>query len=341
MKNSKFLIMIFVLGFSFSIKSQNIGIGTVSPQQKLHIKGRIKVDTLLSGSLTDSIVTVDLNSVFQKISSSKYLSNIYNTDGTLTGNRIVTLDTNNLTILSNKVNAITIDTNTLCINTRNNRVGIGTITPNARLDIRTNPTSKTDPGEGMFGLGTSNINPSIAGAGALRYNPASGGTIQYSNGSTWTPVVAAVVKSVVTAYLDINAYTFRPNMDINVTNWTKVKEVGHDTLLNPGGFFNGLTGVYTAPRNGSYLVSCSLLPVAYISNGGNMEVKIVVNNVARIVTVIGTPPTPSANYFGAPVSGTVVLNAGDQISIRYWSGFGGANKLSHGNIFNTLSIIEL
>jgi hypothetical protein len=62
-------------------------------------------------------------------------------------------------------------------------VGIGNTTPNAKLDLRTNPTSTTNPGAGYLGLGTTATAAGSAGAGALRYNTS--GTLEYSNGTTW------------------------------------------------------------------------------------------------------------------------------------------------------------
>jgi hypothetical protein len=65
-------------------------------------------------------------------------------------------------------------------------VGIGTTSPNAKLDIRSNPTSTTNPGTGMFGLGTSTATATAAGAGAMRYNTTSR-QIEYSDGTSWIP----------------------------------------------------------------------------------------------------------------------------------------------------------
>lgn len=64
------------------------------------------------------------------------------------------------------------------------KVGIGNTSPNATLDIRTSPTSTTDPGAGYIGIGTTSVAASAAGVGALRYNTANS-LIEFSNGSTW------------------------------------------------------------------------------------------------------------------------------------------------------------
>jgi uncharacterized SAM-binding protein YcdF (DUF218 family) len=62
-----FLILCFaIIGIS---KAQNVGVGTTTPQNKFHVNGQIRVDTLISGTLTaDSVVLVGTNGVFKKTS---------------------------------------------------------------------------------------------------------------------------------------------------------------------------------------------------------------------------------------------------------------------------------
>ncbi|BFO67495.1 hypothetical protein [Chryseobacterium sp. KCF3-3] len=64
--------------------------------------------------------------------------NIYNTDGTLTGNRTVSQGANNLAFTSTATTGtshFTIDGTTLNVDAVNSRVGIGTATPAAKLDV--------------------------------------------------------------------------------------------------------------------------------------------------------------------------------------------------------------
>jgi hypothetical protein len=60
-----FLILCFaIVGIS---RAQNVGVGTTTPQNKLHVKGQMRVDTLTSGTLiADSIVLVGTNGLFKK-----------------------------------------------------------------------------------------------------------------------------------------------------------------------------------------------------------------------------------------------------------------------------------
>lgn len=61
--------------------------------------------------------------------------NIYNRNGTLTGNRVVTQGTRNLAFTASNVNAFSVDGTTFSVDASNNRVGIGTATPNAPLSV--------------------------------------------------------------------------------------------------------------------------------------------------------------------------------------------------------------
>ncbi|MFP8893237.1 hypothetical protein [Chryseobacterium sp. EZn1] len=61
--------------------------------------------------------------------------NIYNTDGSLTSNRTVSQGTNTLSFTGSQVNAFSVDGSTLSVDAANNRIGIGTATPQRNLDI--------------------------------------------------------------------------------------------------------------------------------------------------------------------------------------------------------------
>ncbi|WP_051289342.1 hypothetical protein [Chryseobacterium daeguense] len=65
-------------------------------------------------------------------------TNIYNSDSTLTGNRIVTQNDKSLKFNSTITNAFSVDDKTFSVDAANNRVGIGTTTPAATLDLKGN-----------------------------------------------------------------------------------------------------------------------------------------------------------------------------------------------------------
>lgn len=61
--------------------------------------------------------------------------NIYNTDGSLTGNRLVQQNANTLAFTGTAANAFSVDGSTLSVNAANDRVGIGTTAPGVKLDV--------------------------------------------------------------------------------------------------------------------------------------------------------------------------------------------------------------
>lgn len=62
-------------------------------------------------------------------------TNIYNKNGSLTENRIVTQDANTLAFNSTAVNGFSVDGTTLSVDAANNRLGIGTAAPNSTLQV--------------------------------------------------------------------------------------------------------------------------------------------------------------------------------------------------------------
>ncbi|XZF16550.1 hypothetical protein ACTHGU_10445 [Chitinophagaceae bacterium MMS25-I14] len=64
--------------------------------------------------------------------------NIYEGDGTLTGNRTVTQGANTLSFTSTATNGFSVDGTTFSIDAANNRVGVGTSSPGAALHVNGN-----------------------------------------------------------------------------------------------------------------------------------------------------------------------------------------------------------
>lgn len=103
----------------------------------------IYVDNVSTGSTIGSTVNVDKvgfyyfdGSVWVKFSNTSIDSaNIYNTNGILTGNRIVSQEGNTLAFTGSAENAFSVDGNTFSVDAANNRIGIGIINPTEKLDI--------------------------------------------------------------------------------------------------------------------------------------------------------------------------------------------------------------
>jgi hypothetical protein len=88
------------------ISGSNIGIGTATPLSKLHVNGDIRA-SLANVSQANLVAYNTSTGLFTYLSTSSFATtNIYNADGTLTGNRTVSLDTNNLTFVAEEADFI-------------------------------------------------------------------------------------------------------------------------------------------------------------------------------------------------------------------------------------------
>ncbi|PTT40580.1 hypothetical protein DBR28_05580 [Chryseobacterium sp. HMWF028] len=96
--------------------------------------------------------------------------NIYTADGTLAGNRLVTQGANTLAFTGSQTNAFSVDGSTLSVDAANDRLGIGTTTPDTKLTVSTPDNSfglnhtngtvnlKTFIGGGVASVGTTTAN---------------------------------------------------------------------------------------------------------------------------------------------------------------------------------------
>ncbi|WP_415328915.1 hypothetical protein [Chryseobacterium sp. MMS23-Vi53] len=107
----------------------------------------VYVDNVVAPSgITPSLVQVaNINNTgYYYFNGTQWLSyaNLYNSDGSLSGNRTVTQGTNTLSFLSTSVNGFSVDGTTFSIDASNDRVGIGTTTPETKFHVvSTAPTS--------------------------------------------------------------------------------------------------------------------------------------------------------------------------------------------------------
>ena len=206
---------------------------------------------------------------------------------------------------------------------RNGNVGIGNTSPNARLDIRTNPTSTSDPGAGLLGIGTaSSTAANTAGAGAVRYSTLSGGGLEFSNGINWNTLQSNVQKA--------NVYASRTNaLTFDVFNNTSNSLNGFNINSGAGNVpsvWNSSTGVYTAPRTGLYTISAgmSFLVKTSTSPTGVVHFLVMKNgfNGTEACNVAVPVNYPVNQNMSANISCSVPLNQGETLEIKYhqWSG---------------------
>ncbi|WP_131401686.1 tail fiber domain-containing protein [Chryseobacterium sp. JM1] len=128
-----------------TVATGNVGIGTATPQKKLHVNGTLQVtnelnvggDATTAGSAgtTGQVLTSAGTGAAPTWATPAASTNIYNSDGSLNGNRTVTQAANTLAFTGTAVNALSVDGTTFSVDAANNRVGIGTTTPNSLLDL--------------------------------------------------------------------------------------------------------------------------------------------------------------------------------------------------------------
>ena len=102
----------------------------------------IYVNDVTTGTATGTAANIDVagyyhfdGTAWSKLNSVLADTNIYNINGSLTGDRTVTQGANSLTFTGTTTNAFSVDENTFSVDAANDRVGVGTTTPLAKFDI--------------------------------------------------------------------------------------------------------------------------------------------------------------------------------------------------------------
>ena len=120
--------------------SGNVGIGTVSPEVKLDVQSGgtsaapIAAIKIVDGNQNNNyVLTSDANGIGTWKPAA--VTNIYNANGALANNRTVTQGTNTLAFTGSAVNAFSVDGTTFSIDAANDRVGVGTATPQQPLHV--------------------------------------------------------------------------------------------------------------------------------------------------------------------------------------------------------------
>lgn len=116
------------------------------------------------------------------------------------------------------------------------KVGVGTLTPNAAMDLR------SANNDNAFGLGTTSLSASVAEAGALRYEVVNK-RLEFSDGVRWSSSYIAPNKVAVVAQI-VDNRSIPGNSFTTLNNWQEDSDITNS--------FNASTGVFTAPRTGYY-----------------------------------------------------------------------------------------
>jgi hypothetical protein len=182
-------------------------------------------------------------------------------------------------------------------------VGIGNTAPNAKLDVRSSPTSTTDPGAGTIGLGTSAATAASSGSGALRYN-ASTSKVEVSNGTVWQGASAPIF-----AQFQANA------AQSSIPTTTKINF--QSTVVNVGGISIASNNTITLPAGRIYRIDFN---AGWVSMAGGWARFAIYNNgtIASIPAHLESVNNSSAiNSSGATTTFINTSGGSTTIDVRY------------------------
>lgn len=216
--------------------------------------------------------------------------------------------------------------------TATGQLGIGTISPKTRLDLRSNENLNE------IGIGGTNQAANVAKAGALRYNDTSQ-DLSYSDGTNWITLAHKTPND----YVDVVNGSGQniPNATTTIiTNWTTNTDVNNS--------FTTSTGIFKASKTGVYIVNFNYaLQSSVISNNSRIEAIIQTNstNVSTIKSFRCVGSYPGTNTFSNIVSGGCSgifnINTGEQITVSLQNGLGSTKVLNSDNTLTSLNIFGL
>ncbi|SHK76173.1 autotransporter outer membrane beta-barrel domain-containing protein [Chryseobacterium polytrichastri] len=198
------------------------------------------------------------------------LGNIYTTDGTLSGNRIVTQGTNTITFTGTAVNAFSVAGSNFSVDGTNNRVGIGTATPLSKFHV--------NGGESRFSNTTS----------AWALGPTTGGTTGSLNSF-----------EVVDRVNNIRRMVFNDNGDVSLGGTIVNNAAGGVVSIRSGN-----VGVGTATPQKQLHVTGALQVTNELNVGGSASTAGSAGASGEVLVSGGTGAAPSWQPLAA-VSGTI------------------------------------
>lgn len=206
-------------------------------------------------------------------------------------------------------------------------LGLGTLTPNANTKADTRYTPNINFADSYIAVGQTTQAATAAGAGAIRYNPTNGGRIQYSDGTNWSDLTAYPGKVIVTANAQAVQPTTRTTDESNPIHNTIKFEVEVEDNYNA---YEPTTGIFTAPRDGIYLVFSSWSQGGYTQPANSYaELQYIVNGDTanprqRCLKAITSTTRINTNPTGQCLAG-VKMNRGDELTVGFVQTIGSYN----------------
>lgn len=267
----------------------------------------VYVNSIATGSQTGNAINIDTvgyyyynGTAWVKLHNptNSIAANIYNADGTLTGNRTVSQAGNTLAFTGTATNAFSVDNTTFSVDAANNRVGVGTSSPDTKLTISTP--------DGSFGLnhtnGTINLKTYIgSGSGYLGTTTANdlslitNNTVRMTATSTGSVGVGTPTPSATLDVLSKGATSATKALEINDNTNKELLQVADDGTVRLEKYKD--IGVLGTDANG-YLVDGSNLNIPAISTIGfaNTSANQTANNSYSVAFTINKNNTANVTY---------------------------------------------
>ncbi|MDR4891132.1 MULTISPECIES: hypothetical protein [unclassified Chryseobacterium] len=217
--------------------------------------------------------------------------NIYNTDGTLTGNRTVTQGANTLAFTGTQANAFSVDGATFSVDAANDRIGVGTTTPNTKLTVSTP--------DGSYGFshtnGTVDLKSHI-GAGIVSFGSTTNNDLRLMTNNFH--------RLSITSAGDVGIGTNAPNTKLTVTTADNNFGFSHTngTVVLTSYIGSGIGSFGTTSNNDLRLMTNNF-PRLSITPGGDVGIGTNAPNTKLTVS------TPDNNFGFSHTNGTAVLTS--------------------------------
>ena len=146
--------------------------------------------------------------------------------------------------LDNSTPSATQAANDVIVDATTGFIGVGVLAPRVPLDMRSNGT------QNALGIGFTTMTAAAAAAGAIRYDETDptdlpvGPKIQVSDGAVWHRIYMGPQKAVVVARKITTQLIASGGTPANLIDWDEVRDMSNS--------FVPATGVFTAPRDGTY-----------------------------------------------------------------------------------------